>query len=69
MGRAMRISRQCPAIQTTFQNLISDRPVTLDETAAFARVLVGIEEETNPHLVGGKVRGVEILPSMGGHAI
>jgi hypothetical protein len=57
---------RCPK---TFQNLISDRPVTLDETAAFARVLGGIEEETNPNLVGSKVRGVEILPNGGGHAI
>jgi hypothetical protein len=56
----MRISRQCPE---TFQKLISDRPVTLDETAAFARTLVGIEEQTNPSKVGGKVRGVEILPN------
>jgi hypothetical protein len=39
------------------------RPVTLNETAAFARVLGGIEEETNPNLVGGKVRGVEIFPN------
>jgi hypothetical protein len=56
---------RCPK---TFQNLISDRPVTLEETAAFARVLGGIEEETNQIWLEARFVESRFFP-MGGHAI
>lgn len=37
-------------------------PPSLDETAALSRVLVQVEENTNPDSVGGAIRTVEILP-------
>jgi hypothetical protein len=55
--RAMAV---CPK---AFHNLISPAPISLDESAAIARAFVGVEEETNPNLVGGRVRLVEIIPS------
>jgi hypothetical protein len=46
-----------------FGDLMGGREFPLNESNALARALVKIEEQTNPHLVGGKVRVVEIAPT------
>ena len=55
-----RIMTLCPK---AFQDYISRRPISFNETIDLARALVRIEEETNPNEVGGDVRIVHILPS------
>jgi hypothetical protein len=50
-----------------FQDFISHRPVSLDESVSLARSFVTIEEHTNPDTVGGKVRVVEITPTDGAY--
>ena len=46
-----------------FGDLMSGKDFPLNESNALARTLVEIEEQTNPHMVGGKVRMVEIAPN------
>jgi hypothetical protein len=50
----------CPK---ALQDFIDSRSITLDETAALARTLVGIDEQTNPNEVGGMIRCIQILPN------
>jgi hypothetical protein len=49
----------CPK---AFQNIISHRPISLDESIALAKVFIKIEEQVNPNEVGGNIRVVRILP-------
>lgn len=50
----------CPK---AFGDLMGRREVPLNESNALAQALVEIEEQTNPNMVGGKVRVVEIAPT------
>jgi hypothetical protein len=47
----------------TFGNLLGHKDVSLDETVSLARVLVRIEENTNPNDVGGAIQVAKVLPS------
>jgi hypothetical protein len=47
----------------TFGDLIFHRrEIPIDETASLARVLIEIEEDTNPSDVGGGIQMVKVLP-------
>ena len=52
----------CPK---AFEDYIGTRPLSFDEGIAVSRALVQIEKQTNPELVGGDVRIVQILPTGG----
>ena len=51
---------KCPK---AFNDFISGRPMSLDESVGLGRVLIQIEEKVNPGKVGGKITGVQILPN------
>ena len=50
----------CPK---AFDNFITNRAISLNESTSLAKVLVRIEENTNPSWVGGGVQAVTILPT------
>lgn len=51
---------RCPK---AFGNLIGGKDTSLNDTVALVRVLIKLEEETNPGDVGGEIRVVRILPN------
>jgi hypothetical protein len=50
----------CPQ---AFQDLLTSRPLSLDEAATLVRAFIQIEEEVSPETVGGDVRCVQVLPT------
>lgn len=55
--------REMACCAKVMAHLFSRAPLTLDESRAFATVLVNVEEQTNPGRVGGPVQIVEIPPT------